>query len=402
MKNILLLLTYLLQICIATNSNAAELSPSEKTLFYKVVKEWSDAHNDWDLDKLKNLYASDVLFYGQQLKKDACISKVSSLLKPNEIFYQSIASDVAYNQFSNGVIQASFTKKVKTKNKTNNYPSYLLLIRYNDTYLIVGESDEITDRNLKFKLDPNSIILPTASIKASGINPSKPESSFMDYLFVFLFAGVVIGLLVLYFVMDKRKSAKAIKREVQVNDEIKKTDIEVVELDVVNIPSKEEITKSGSEIVAPLSNEEKGYLFEKYIVKKFKTNYFKQLAWRGDKYIDGHYPKESHDPDLEYNFVFKDYSRIFAVECKFRSNLFNGKIEIEDRKFKNYIAYSKNKNIPVYIALGIGGVPDAPQDLYLIPLSELESHILNLEVLNKYCKSKNIDFYYKQEIEKLT
>ncbi len=149
----------------ALNCLGASLRWADKIIIEGMVKDWSEAHNHWDLEKFSLMYADDVYFYCQQLSKQKCISLKSTLLKPNEIFNQKIISKIEYYQYSNGVTLVSFTKKVKTKRLTKEYPSYLLFYKQNGKLLIVGEGDRITDKNLKIKLNVNTITLPKDDIK---------------------------------------------------------------------------------------------------------------------------------------------------------------------------------------------------------------------------------------------
>lgn len=398
MKRVFLLLTFIIQFLLIAKGENTFLSSSDKVILNKLVNEWSDAHNDWDLDKLKKLYGPDVLFYCQQLKKEECITKVSRLFDPKKVFHQSIASEVGYNINPNGVILASFTKDVTINNKTKKYPSYLLFFKKNVNYLIVGESDKITDKKLKFKLDVNKIVLPKVISGSSNIEVKRAESRFPFFLFLILFSGVVIISFLIYIFLRRKnepipitvveKNEEKISTNTKVNENLEKNDDKNDPKNAMKTP--------------PISNETKGRQFEDYIVKKFKPGYFNHLEWRGDKFIDGYYAKSNLSPDLLYEFKFKEFSRKFSVECKYKSNMVGGKIEIEDRKFKNYKQYEQTSQIPVYLVFGIGGNPDDPKDLYLIPLSELQSNIINLETLNKHSKANGIGFFYRQDIDRLT
>lgn len=392
MKRISILLISFLQLFFIVNIKGSEIINSEKKTLDKVVNEWSDAHNNWDLDKMKNLYASDVLFYCQQIKRDECISKISSLFKPNKVFSQSIDSEIEYKQYPNSIIQASFTKKVKTKNKVSNYPSYLLLYKNNDHYEIIGESDLLTDKNLKFKLDVDNLILPSSNVKPSQMNSNKEENSFFYLILMFLFFTTVGIVFVIYL-----RNLKKVKVENLQQNEIKLED-NLNKKNTVLIPDE----KGEEEHDITLTSVEKGMKFEKYIIEKFDSKYFIQHEWRSDKGHDGIYPTANKKPDMEYEFKFKEHSLRFAIECKYCSNYFNGRIELVERQFNNYKSFSLQEKMPVYITIGVGGSPDNPLDLYLIPLADLKSHIISKETLSTYSKPKTFRFFYNTDKEKLT
>ena len=53
-------------------------------------------------------------------------------------------------------------------------------------------------------------------------------------------------------------------------------------------------------------SKKKGDDFEKYIVKKFDSAYFKLKEWAGDKYVDGIYAETTAQPDLLYEFRLRN------------------------------------------------------------------------------------------------
>lgn len=151
-----------------------------------------------------------------------------------------------------------------------------------------------------------------------------------------------------------------------------------------------------------ISNKTKGDLFEEFIVKQFDKSNFSILEWRSDKYIDGVYAQSNKNPDLEIIFQTNGFAKHFAVECKFRSE-FNGKaIQIaREDQLRNYKLFEETKKIKVYIALGVGGIPQKPYELFIIPLSEIKYNILFYNTLSLYKKDSNTQFYYDTIEDKL-
>jgi len=88
-------------------------------------------------------------------------------------------------------------------------------------------------------------------------------------------------------------------------------------------------------------------------------------------------PVESdQEPDLRLRNK-KSNERI-AVECKFRTRLWQmdgvSGITWPKKYGDRYRSYAKDKNVPVYIALGLGGNPRNPKKLFLAPLEKLEQY----------------------------
>ena len=115
----------------------------------------------------------------------------------------------------------------------------------------------------------------------------------------------------------------------------------------------------------------KGRQFEDYVVAFFDLSNNKKLMlkeWRGDKTLSGIYPENNSGPDL----VLKYDGHPFAIECKWRNHMpedLEKELLPSDRQ--NYFQqYIKKHKIPVYLLLGIGGLPTDPNSLHIVPLSE--------------------------------
>lgn len=140
---------------------------------------------------------------------------------------------------------------------------------------------------------------------------------------------------------------------------------------------------------------EKGDNFEKYIVKKFDKSLFHLKEWRGDKYIEGLYAESNKNPDMEYEFRLNSFKSTFVIECKYRQNSYNGHIELaKEKQITHYKQYEKDKKIPVYIALGLGGNPSNPSEIFLIPLKHLNNNKISCDTLSRFKKETHGQFYF--------
>lgn len=162
--------------------------------------------------------------------------------------------------------------------------------------------------------------------------------------------------------------------------------------------------KPQKESVADTTDAEtKGLEFEKYVVSNFSKKYFTLNEWRGDKYIDGRYAESNTYPDLEYTLHLKSGDYKFAIECKWRSKT-NTQGEVQwcnKAQLKRYNNFADNKDMPVFIVLGIGGKPSNPDEVYCIPLKELHSNTVRHESIEQYRHDTSKQFYYdakKQEL----
>lgn len=142
-----------------------------------------------------------------------------------------------------------------------------------------------------------------------------------------------------------------------------------------------------------LTRKEKGDLFESYIAHHFVKCGDEFIDWRGDKKSNLHgrfiYPKSSTWPDLE--FFNSQHQVYYAIECKWRS-----KWEYCERgicalkRMYEYNEYSeiRSKITPVFLALGIGGKPDNPKELYVFPIRQ--EWLDNGDISNEMTKEKVI------------
>jgi hypothetical protein len=134
-------------------------------------------------------------------------------------------------------------------------------------------------------------------------------------------------------------------------------------------------------------NKRKGDEFEKWVVKKFDTAFFKVGEWRSDKYVDGIYPESNHFPDLEINFCYKkkNITKTFAVECKWRKSFYKGGINwAKGYQVKYYTDYASRLEIPVFVILGVGKEPSDPEKVFIIPLKDIKNDFLTDIELKPY------------------
>jgi hypothetical protein len=128
----------------------------------------------------------------------------------------------------------------------------------------------------------------------------------------------------------------------------------------------------------------KGESFEKFIAKKFSDDKsFRIKEWTGDKgFSDGIYVEGNVRPDLKLGFVDAGAEVTFAVECKYRRRLLKGgKLAWASSREQaaRYASYQKENKIPVYVAIGLGDDPEAPNRLYVAPLNVLIEASLSVE-----------------------
>ena len=115
--------------------------------------------------------------------------------------------------------------------------------------------------------------------------------------------------------------------------------------------------------------------FEQYVMQKLlvKKEQFKILNQRHDQLgPDGKPLPDNSNPDLEIEASWYEKKAVVAVECKFRSKWDDDRsVEwCREHNLKNYREFSKSRNIPVFVVLGIGGTPSSPLEMFCFRLTE--------------------------------
>ena len=132
----------------------------------------------------------------------------------------------------------------------------------------------------------------------------------------------------------------------------------------------------------------KGREFEDYVIEELlhigsTGSDAKLIEWRSDKSLDGVFPEANRLPDLVVSFNGK---KKVALECKWRRTILKSAYHevITNEKTDIFKQYSTENNIDVWYIIGVGGEPSAPEELYLIPLSETSKVMSDIKALRNY------------------
>jgi len=111
----------------------------------------------------------------------------------------------------------------------------------------------------------------------------------------------------------------------------------------------------------------KGREFEDYVLELLGVADNGKLTlkeWRGDKSLPGVYPEGNSNPDLVLEYDGKS----FAIECKWRSHLPKDidKELLPPARAALFEKYAKERRMPIFLLLGIGGLPSDPDVLYIM------------------------------------
>lgn len=335
---------------------------------------WNTLNNHYDEAQLAKLVMPTVFAYGEQQTRAEYLAMKRNFLRRQKQFSQSIVSPLSLSFYKANFVKCSFTKQATFNGKTKNYPAYLIFQEHDGHYLISGESDELTDVNLGYNAH-----LPVA--EEVQLVPLAEEGSGVNWFYVFIGLTAVVGIGIFLF-FKKKTTAPA---------------------DIVEQGNVPEIDKTTA-IQTELSNKEKGDAFEKYIARSFDKDSFTIVEWTSDKGIDGRYAESNMNPDLVFELNVPTLRAKFAVECKYKSSVdSSGFIELcSSAQLSRYKEYSIRQRIDVFIALGIGGTPDFPAEVYAIPIHILTHHKTELKKIKSYYKKPGGRFFYEKARRRLS
>jgi hypothetical protein len=184
--------------------------------------------------------------------------------------------------------------------------------------------------------------------------------------------------------------------------EIAQSEGKNAELEIAQIRKDLEESEEDSETELIDINQKAGLDFEKFVVQKFNKKFFPIRNWAGDKYVEGRYADTTTQPDIQLSLKLGKSSYPFAVECKWRSQPKGDFVQFaNDGQLERYKAFADKENYPVFIVLGIGGKPSNPDELYILPVEELNKPVLHRKGLGKYRKNVDSDFFFDQESKAL-
>ncbi len=125
-----------------------------------------------------------------------------------------------------------------------------------------------------------------------------------------------------------------------------------------------------------------GESFEGYARKYLFTERRYELLQKTHGYRS---PKKNYVPSADPDFKFRDRrnGKIFFVEAKYRKSFFKGQVTwCTENQLSRY--QQRNREYPVFILLAVGGTPDHPAFVSLIPLKKINFTALFKSHAEKY------------------
>lgn len=132
-------------------------------------------------------------------------------------------------------------------------------------------------------------------------------------------------------------------------------------------------------------------LFNDYIANKFSEKYFEVSASKDDE----HYKTA----DLKISFDIRNEKGNLYISSKWIKHYTNNTIEIATRdEVAEYKTFGEESAPDLFKVIGIGGTPDQPKILFVVPTSKIRSQTVKISQIDKFKKADlSENFYYDLE-----
>ena len=163
------------------------------------------------------------------------------------------------------------------------------------------------------------------------------------------------------------------------------------------------VTKLGWDDINTPESFKKGEAFQDYIRKHLFTKDKFDMLHKTHAYAINKKDfaiEDSIEPD--FKFRVKKTGKAFWVEAKYRSTYYKGDMVdcCKPPQLTRYKEKEIDEKLPVYITLGLGGEPDSPDQVFLIPVEDIKGPKLFRSFLEKnhyeVPKHKPIDYKHLQ------
>ncbi len=145
--------------------------------------------------------------------------------------------------------------------------------------------------------------------------------------------------------------------------------------------------------------ERQGKRFEKYVGKLFDPGRYVVVGRNRSR-------RRNADPSAGNvrlpDFVFRDRrtGALFGVGCEYRSGLNpEGLLEWSDpERIERYRAFARERYAPVFVVVGLGGLEEAPENMFVIPLKSGESSALPPGAFDRYGRDPKEPFSWERGV----
>lgn len=183
--------------------------------------------------------------------------------------------------------------------------------------------------------------------------------------------GIVITVVGAVLTFSGRETEKGKHRE-----QITKTQSVSPRKEPVKIenPAKREDAKqsNGEKSIVKEDPKQKGNSFEGFVADILKSSSCRLLEWnQGTTSPSGAYGENELNPDFKVLQSARGSHLKYWLECKYRSDLSSEGFRLDNSQLSRYSGIQSDSHLKVIVALGVGGRPEKPLSVYLIPLDTI-------------------------------
>lgn len=405
------MLFFLLLVMIHYDGEGQRLQVETKDI-ESLIREWNYANNSRSLESFRNVYGAQLIFYTQTVTESNAIALKQELFRLKPYFRQKITTGLTYTPFTSGVIKVDFTKEVMERSGWKQYPSYLLVSFDDNRYQIVGESDYATDKTLKFLLDigepmdfekplrderqtpQDSLVGAAPQATVTGLESLVESFKAGDWAavlahitdagmitvpkgYVFMLVGMLVVGGLMIFIADTVQRPRKKKKKIY----------------GVSLERADE----ADHVIRDFKMQS---VFEAFVITLFDPLYFRHRRPKAERVLAGKVSEGETVPDLEFEFHQKDVRMRFAIKCVYYKKTGPSELQLfSPERQQAFRTFEEERRMDLYYILGIGGTPDDPKELYLVPAKAVESEFISKAALKPYWKSGM--FYHNRATQKL-
>jgi hypothetical protein len=121
---------------------------------------------------------------------------------------------------------------------------------------------------------------------------------------------------------------------------------------------------------------QKAQIFEQWVLSRFSDSVTAVPNWQYDKFWGSVYAESKIKPDLLFKTAAHSGNQYFAIECKWQPVIsLNAWQWSSEWQLNRFIDFEKQCKTPVFVIMGIGGRPDDPGLVYVMPLAEIKNSL---------------------------
>ena len=162
------------------------------------------------------------------------------------------------------------------------------------------------------------------------------------------------------------------------------------------ILQNEDTTSPEEESFKGIDHHLKQASFRNYVIGLFKLSNFTYVKPRANSVSPGSFDADDPQPIVEFQGESESGRENFGVQCLYREDEGGPELKMFSQEHLKFNSQFVNE-IDLYYLVGVGGAPEKPHGLFLIPAKQLTTTSLTRDQLKNFRKS-GLFLYYKKKL----